>query len=103
MTIEAVDPRPRAACEPARVRAARGLVGLLLRFDWSAAGRTAAVVGYGIWAISGISAHEAGGSAAERQGLYAAVGVVLIVAASLIDPGRLPPLRPVRLHRHSAA
>ena len=85
MTIEAVDPRARGLRTSSREQSA-GLVGLLLRFDWVLLLATFATVAYGIWAIGGISAHDPGGSAADRQGLYAAVGLVLLVAASLIDP-----------------
>ena len=41
---------------------------------------------YGVWSIDGITRHDPGGSAAGRQALYAGVGMVLLVVASLIDP-----------------
>jgi rod shape determining protein RodA len=85
MTIEAVDPRSRALRNQSRA-ATPGLVGIASRLDWLLVVATAAAVGYGLWAINGITAHEPGGSAAARQGLYAAVGIVLMIGAALVNP-----------------
>jgi rod shape determining protein RodA len=43
-------------------------------------------LGYGLWAIDGITKLDAGGSALGRQGLYAGVGLVLMVVAVFVDP-----------------
>ena len=49
-------------------------------------GATIAAVGFGVWAIGGITRHDPGGSATSRQLLYAAAGGIILVAATLIDP-----------------
>jgi len=85
MTIEAVNPRQRGLRSSSR-EGTPGVLGLLLRFDWILLGAALGTVAYGLWAINGITRHDPGGSAAGRQGLYAAVGIVLLVAGSLIDP-----------------
>jgi rod shape determining protein RodA len=85
MAFEAVDSRARGL-RPRREAEPVGLVGLLGRVDWVLLAAVAAIVGFGVWAIGGITAHDAGGSLESRQALYAAVGSVLMVAAMLIDP-----------------
>ena len=45
-----------------------------------------ATVAYGLWAIDGITKLDPGGSAASRQGLYAAVGLVVMAIAIFVDP-----------------
>ena len=85
MTIEAVDPRARGLRNASR-HEAPGLIALIARLDWILLAATFATVGYGIWVIGGITRHDPGGSAAGRQALYAAVGIVLLVGASLVDP-----------------
>ncbi len=85
MAIEAVDPRSRGL-RSARREETTGVVGLLPRFDWVLLVATLASVAYGIWAIGGITSHDPGGSAESRQALYAGTGLVLLVAASLVNP-----------------
>jgi len=87
MTIEAVDPRHRGLRSASR-ESTPGAFGLLARFDWILLAATFATVGYGLFAINGITRHDPAGSAVARQGLYAAVGVVLLVMASLVDPAQ---------------
>jgi len=84
MAIEAVDTRARGL----RRREAEvvGLGGVLRRLDWVLLFALAGVVGYGLWAIDGITKHDAGGSAITRQGLYAAVGALVFVVVLFIDP-----------------
>ena len=41
------------------------------------------IVGYGLWAIGGITKDDPGGSLAGRQALYAAVGGVLLILATV--------------------
>jgi rod shape determining protein RodA len=86
MSIEAVNTRARGL----RSRRESEVVGLqvLRRLDWLLLLALVAVVGYGLWAIDGITRHDAGGSAISRQGLYAFVGAVLFVAVLLVDPDR---------------
>ena len=85
MAIEAVDPRARGLRTRSREEAG-GAVGFARRLDWVLLSATLAAVAYGVFAIGGITRHDPGGSAASRQGLYAAVGGVLLVVAMLIDP-----------------
>jgi len=85
MTIEAVDPRARGL----RTRSSEesfSLFELIRRLDWLLLVAMLATVGYGVWAIDGITRHDPGGSAASRQGLYAGAGLVLFAVATLIDP-----------------
>jgi rod shape determining protein RodA len=92
MGIEVVDPRARGL-RARRASEAVGLGGVLRRLDWLLLLALAAVVGYGLWAIDGITRHDPGGSAVTRQGLYAFVGAVLFIAALFVDPDRYLRLR----------
>jgi rod shape determining protein RodA len=85
MAIEAVDTRARGLRRRREVEVA-GLGGILRRLDWLLLAALAGTVGYGIWAIDGITKHDPGGSAASRQELYAAAGVLLMIAALFVDP-----------------
>ena len=86
MAIEAVDPRARGLRTRGPRRGATAPLGIVARLDWVLLAATLAAVAYGVWAIGGITRHDPGGSATSRQALYAAVGGVLLVAATLIDP-----------------
>ncbi|HEY3181925.1 MAG TPA: rod shape-determining protein RodA [Gaiellaceae bacterium] len=85
MAIEAVDARARGL-RPRRQAEALGAAALVRSLDWLLLAAVAAIVGYGLWAIDGITRHDPGGSLAGRQGLYAAVGALLLVAGTAIDP-----------------
>jgi rod shape determining protein RodA len=85
MSIEAVDTRARGL-RPRRAAEAIGAAAFVRRLDWLLLGAVAATVGYGLWAIDGITRHDPGGSLAGRQGAYAFAGLVLLVAATLVDP-----------------
>ncbi len=85
MSIEAVDRRARGLRSRSH-REAIGLTGFLRRLDWLLLLAVGTIVGYGLWAIAGITKNDPGGSLAERQALYAAVGAVLLVVATLINP-----------------
>jgi rod shape determining protein RodA len=85
MTIEAVDPRARGL-RSRRREETFGALGILGRLDWVLLAATCAAVVYGLWAIGGITRHDPGGSATNRQALYAVAGAVLFVAGALIDP-----------------
>lgn len=92
MAIEAVDTRARGL-RNRREAEVVGLGGVLRRLDWVLMLALAGVVGYGLWAIDGITKHDAGGSLATRQGLYAAVGSLLFVVVLFIDPDTYRRLR----------
>jgi rod shape determining protein RodA len=92
MSIEAVDTRARGL-RTRREAEAVGLGGVLRRLDWLLLLALAGVVGYGLWAIDGITRHDPGGSAVTRQGLYAFVGGLLFVVALFVDPDRYRRLR----------
>jgi rod shape determining protein RodA len=62
---------------------------LLRRLDWTLLAAVAAVVGYGLWAIDGITRHDVEGDPnyyVKRQAAYALIGVAGLVGATLIDP-----------------
>jgi rod shape determining protein RodA len=78
----------RAAAR-ARARESVGVATFVRRLDWILIGSVGALVAYGLWAISDITRHDVAGSAHyyfTRQVVYAAIGVLCVVAAVLIDP-----------------
>jgi rod shape determining protein RodA len=87
MGIEAVDSRARGL-RPRREVQAVGVAGMLQRLDWLLMGALASVTAYGLWAIDGITRHDAGGSAFSHQVLFASAGVIVFVVALFVDPER---------------
>ncbi len=85
MSIEAVDRRARGLRSRSYGESI-GIAGFLRRIDWLLMIAVGAIVAYGVWAISGITKHDPGGSLASRQALYAGVGAVLLVLGMLINP-----------------
>jgi rod shape determining protein RodA len=83
--IEAVDTRARGL-RPRREADRAGALEVVRRLDLLLLGAVLGALGYGLWAIDGITQLDPGGSALSRQGLYAAVGLVLMVAAIFVDP-----------------
>ena len=83
--IEAVDTRARGL-RPRREADRAGALDVIRRLDLLLLGAVLAALGYGLWSIDGITELDPGGSALSRQGLYAAVGLVLMVAAIFVDP-----------------
>ena len=62
---------------------------LVRRVDWVLLSAVAAIVGYGLWAIAGITEHDVAGNAdyyVVRQASFVAVGLVALLAAAVIDP-----------------
>jgi rod shape determining protein RodA len=59
---------------------------LLARLDWVMLAAVLGIVGYGLWAIAGITRHDAGGSPVNRQVVFIVAGVVGLAIAILIDP-----------------
>jgi len=83
-----VDYASRAAGR-ARRREAADVASVVRRLDWLLIGSVAALVAYGLWAIADITRHDVTGDPRyylTRQAVYAAIGVLCLVAAVLIDP-----------------
>jgi rod shape determining protein RodA len=83
-----VDYASRAASR-ARRREATDVASLVRRLDWVLIGSVAALIAYGLWAIADITRHDVTGNAhyyVTRQAVYAAIGVLCLVAAVLVDP-----------------
>jgi rod shape determining protein RodA len=78
----------RAAAR-ARRREAAEVASLVRRLDWILIGSVAALVGYGLWAIAGITQHDVAGDQGyylTRQSVYVVIGVLGLLVATLIDP-----------------
>src|SRR5438034_3542517 len=85
--IEAVDTRARGL--RSRREEAVAAASVVRRLDWVLLAATGALVGYGLWAIAGITRHDVSGNAnyyVVRQGVYAALGVLALVVAVFVDP-----------------
>jgi len=87
MGIEVVDPRARGL-RPRREAQAVGVAAMVRRLDWVLMGALVAVTAYGLWAIDGITRHDAGGSSLSHQVLYAVGGAMVFVVALFVDPDR---------------
>ncbi len=78
----------RAAAR-ARRREAADVASLVRRLDWILIGSVAAVVGYGLWAVAGITRHDVPGDPhyyVTRQIVFVAMGVVCLLVVLLVDP-----------------
>jgi rod shape determining protein RodA len=85
-----------SASERARARARRAAaaadVSFLRRLDWLLLGGVVVLVGYGVWAINGITQHDVEGSPryfVTRQVAFVVAGAFAFVFALAIDPSRL--------------
>jgi rod shape determining protein RodA len=87
MSIEVVDSRARGL-RPRRQAEAVGLAGMLRRLDWLLMGALVAVTAYGLWAIDGITRHDAGGSSLGHQVLFAVAGAIVFAVALVVEPDR---------------
>jgi rod shape determining protein RodA len=79
----------RAASRARRREEAADVASFVRRLDWVLIASTAAVVGYGLWAIAGITRHDVPGDAnyyLTRQIVFAVIGGLGLVAAVLINP-----------------
>jgi rod shape determining protein RodA len=59
------------------------------RLDWLLLGAVGSLLGFGLWSISGITAHDIQGDAnyyLVRQSVYAVVGCIGLVALLFVDP-----------------
>jgi rod shape determining protein RodA len=78
----------RAAAR-ARRREAADVASFVRRLDWILIGSAAMLVGYGLWAIAGITRHDVVGDEdyyLTRQAVFAVIGGIGLVAATLVDP-----------------
>jgi rod shape determining protein RodA len=83
-----VDYASRAASR-ARRRETADVASVVRRLDWVLIGAVATLVAYGLWSIADITRHDVTADAhyyLTRQAVYAAIGVVCLVAAVLVDP-----------------
>jgi rod shape determining protein RodA len=73
-----------------RTRARAREASLLRNLDWTMLAAVGALVGYGLWAIAGITKHDIEGDPnfyVTRQAAYVAVGLLALVGVVLLDPG----------------
>jgi len=83
-----VDYASRAASRTRR-REAADVASVVRRLDWVLIASVGALVAYGLWAVADITRHDVTGNAhyyVARQAVYAAIGVLCLVAVVLIDP-----------------
>ena len=79
----------RAASRARRREEAADVASFVRRLDWVLIASTAALVGYGLWAIAGITRHDVPGDPnyyLTRQIAFAVIGGIGLVAALLINP-----------------
>jgi rod shape determining protein RodA len=92
MAIEYVDtPNERARGRARRASRAREL-SFLRRLDWLLTAAVAGLVGYGLWAIDGITHHDVDANPhyfVVRQAMFAGAGAAAFVLALAVDPSRL--------------
>ncbi len=84
-----VDAGTRTGSFSSRVGATTGLAALLRRLDWVLLLAAAALVGYGLWAVSGITRFDVPGEPdyfVTRQAIAAGIGVVGLVVAIAVPP-----------------
>jgi rod shape determining protein RodA len=92
MAIEYTPSASERAHARARRAAAAADVSFLRRLDWLLLGGVVALVGYGLWAINGITHHDVEGSPryfVTRQVAFVVAGAFAFVFALAIDPSRL--------------
>ena len=68
---------------------ATGVVGFLRRLDWVMFGALAGLVGFGLWAIDGITRTDVPGDPdyyVVRQAAFAVIGALAMAAVVLVDP-----------------
>jgi len=83
-----VDYASRAATRQRR-RETTDVATFVRRLDWILIGSVGLLVAYGLWAIADITRQDVSGDAQyylTRQSVYAAIGVLCLVAAVLVDP-----------------
>lgn len=73
----------------ARRREAADVASFVRRLDWILIGSIGALVGYGLWAIAGITRHDIAGDEGyylTRQAIFVVIGLAGLLAAVLVDP-----------------
>ncbi len=82
-----------SASSRARARARRRELAqaapLIARLDWWMLVAVAAIVGYGLWAISGITRHDVVGDPSyyvNRQFVFVGIGLLALIVAIFVDP-----------------
>ncbi len=84
-----VDTRQRPAAFRPRPLDALGLAGIVRRFDWLLLLAVGLLVGYGLWAISGITRFDVPGEPdyfVRRQAIAVAMGAAGLVLAAFVPP-----------------
>jgi rod shape determining protein RodA len=79
----------REAAARARRREAGEVASFVRRLDWVLIAAVAALVGFGLWGIGGITRHDVPGDPdyyVTRQAIFAGIGLVGLVGALLLDP-----------------
>jgi rod shape determining protein RodA len=85
--IEAVNTRARGLRTPRAENVE--VASAVRRLDWLLLGAVGSLLGYGLWSIGGITAHDIPGDPnyfLVRQSVYATLGCVGLVAALFVDP-----------------
>jgi rod shape determining protein RodA len=78
-----------AARRRARRPEREGVAAFVRRLDLVLLAGVLLLVGYGLWAIAGVTEHDVRGNPSfyvVRQGTFAALGLILLAAATLVDP-----------------
>jgi rod shape determining protein RodA len=79
----------QAAARARRRREAADVASFVRALDWVLIASVAALIGYGLWGIAGITRHDVAGNPhyyVTRQGVFVAIGAIGLVAAMVIDP-----------------
>ncbi len=87
MAVDYTSPQARSRRRPRRVEVEAS--SLVRRVDWVLVSAVAGIVGYGLWAIDGITQHDVTGNPnyyLVRQATFVVVGIAAAVGAALIDP-----------------
>jgi rod shape determining protein RodA len=74
---------------PARTRSRARETSFLRNLDWTLLAAVAGIVGYGLWAIAGITKFDVPGDPnyyVTRQATYAVLGAIGLILAVLVDP-----------------
>jgi rod shape determining protein RodA len=79
----------RVERRPTRASAPTDVVEFVRHLDWLLLAAVGACIGYGLWILSAVTRDDVPGDAdyyLVRQGIYAAIGLVGLVVATVVDP-----------------